>query len=190
MKTQSTLLMMLTIGLMSCNETQTTETVVEEVVMEQPEAEEAPTMNIDSVVMVIDAKRNTIEASLTEPVELSAESFRAKTKQKWQRLHFYTDNGQVVRIKSYPYEDVSPRTEEFYFDNGALILAVIEDDGSGEKGKPKEAIDKMYYFHDGALISEHRLDDKEEFGVRESDGEELQAEAREYLSLFEASAKK
>lgn len=152
--------------------------------VEQVAGETEDKFNVDSAVTAIDNYRAEIEASLGEPVAVETTEMRAKVRQKWQAIHYYTNDGQVVRIKTYPHDSVSFRTEEFYLMDGELLLAVIEDNGTGEKGKAKEAIDKMYYFHDGEPIRELKNAKEKEFSVRESDGEELLQEAREYLEAF------
>lgn len=145
-----------------------------------------PALDIAATVAHIDELRTAIESNLGAPIEVSTAGLRAKTSQKWEKIHFYTgSNGEIVRIKTYPYA-TSKRTEEFYFDNGSLALAVIEDDGSGPKGKATDQMDKLYYFHSDEVIQEIRKNEEAEHGVRDSDGEELLAEAQEYLQLFEA----
>jgi hypothetical protein len=145
--------------------------------------EQAP-LNKDSLVKNLDQYRSVIESSVDTPIEISSSELRAKTKQKWQKLHFYALNGEVVRIKTYPYPETSDRTEEFYLKDNQLVLAVIEDHGNGERGKLKNEIDKLYYFSDGEVIQEHAHDIESEFSVRNSDGEELLSEVNEYLKIY------
>lgn len=156
-------------------ETKTTE--VEETI-------EVSVINTDSIVATIDSKRETIELNLATPVELSTATLREKIKQKWEKIHFYTVDGKVVRIKTYSYASISKRTEEFYFDNEMLILAVIEDDGSAPKGKKIEEMSKAYYFQNNEMIRELKSETKVENTVKDSDAEELLSEANEYLTLF------
>lgn len=139
-------------------------------------------VNADSVVAAVDLLRRTAEASTASGVEIPTDSLREKIRQKWSRIHFYSDNGQVVRIKTYPHESISKRTEEFYFENGQLVLAVIEDDGSASRGE--ESINKMYYYNNGKPVREVGSTSEGEYTIKESDAEELLQEAREYLDII------
>lgn len=146
----------------------------------------APAIDVAAHVKKADALRASIEGTLdaAEKVTLATEGLRSQIAQKWSMIHFYETDGKVTRIKTYPHEGVSNRTEEFYFDNGDLVMVVIEDDGSGDRGKEKESIDKIYYFHGGEMIEEAHNTEETEYGVRNSDGERLMQEAAEYLELM------
>lgn len=63
-------------------------------------------------------------------------------------------------------------------------MAVIEDNGSGERGKVAETIDKMYYFHNEEVILEKSNELEKEYSIRNSDAEELLKEVNEYLEIF------
>ncbi|HPF10559.1 MAG TPA: hypothetical protein PKW08_01540 [Flavobacteriaceae bacterium] len=143
-------------------------------------------INTDSVVHVINGLREGLEmkASGMDKVEIPTDSLREKIKQKWSKFDFYVNNNQVVRIKAYPHEGISKRTEEFYFNNGQLVLAVIEDDGSAPAGEEADTLDKMYYYHEGEVIKELKSSIEAEYSIKESDAEELMEEAKEYLSIF------
>ena len=144
-------------------------------------------VNVDSLVQAIDATRARIEALELAPVEMATAELRSKLKQKWSNIHFYVENDKLVKVKTYPYAEVSKRTEEFYVNDGELVLVVIEDDGSGEKGKTKDQLDKLYYFNNAELIKELKSNSEIEFNEKYSDAEELQAEFKEYLELYNAS---
>lgn len=159
----------------------------EEEVEEEAKEEE---IDVDQLVSAIDEKRAEIEAMEIAPVEVLTETGREKVNQKWSKIHYYTEDGKTLKIKTYPHEGVSKRTEEFYMDNGELILVVIEDDGSGEKGKSKESIDKMYYFNNGTVIQELKGNVENEYSVKDGDAEELIAEFKEYMELYNESIKK
>lgn len=159
------------------------ELIVEEKIIEVEE--EKPTLNIDELVKSIDEERASIESQLGEPMEISTSELKEKIKQKWSKIEFYTIDDKVSRIKTYPYPGISKRTEEFYLKDRALILAVIEDNGSGDRGKSKEEIDKMYYFHDNELIYEMNELTEKEYSIRESDAEELFSEVSEYLNIYD-----
>lgn len=173
--------------IVSCGETQeknVTETETAEVVEAEMAEEVAPALNVDSMVKVISATRLSIEGAVTEPVVVSTADLRAKVKQKWDKIHFYMMNDEVVKIKTYPYASISNRTEEFYLENGQVVLAVIEDDGSGEKGKAIEEIDKLYYFNNNELIKEVRGEKEAEYAIKNSEAEELLSEVTEYLEIL------
>jgi uncharacterized protein YcfL len=141
-------------------------------------------LNNDSIVESINQERKQIETNISEPIIIETATLREKIKQKWQKIHFYIIDNQVVRIKTYPYNQISTRTEEFYLKNNELILAIIEDDGSVERKKGEELIDKMYYYHQGEIIKESKFKDEAEYGIRNSDAEELMQEVREYIDVF------
>ena len=145
--------------------------------------------NLDTTLLMntIDNKRLEIENQLDQidRIVVETDSLRAKIKQKWSRIHFYLIDGKVVRIKTYPYPEISERTEEFYFNEGDLILVTIEDNGLGKPGKEKGQIDKMFYFHQGFFLTEYSASKERNHGVIKFEGEELMQEAQEYLSLLD-----
>jgi hypothetical protein len=145
----------------------------------------APAVNNDSMVTVIDAERAKTEGNLKafQRKTLPTKDLRPQIKQKWSKLEFYSDNGKIVRIKTYPYEQISHRTEEFYFREGKLILAFIEDEGSGSRGKSEKRAGKTYYFFNDNVIKEDNPTGEKETSIRNSDGERLLQEAQEYLTL-------
>lgn len=183
------LLLLTVVALFSCNNQ--SEVVTEEAPAEteldntQAEVLEQP-LDTNLLVNTIDNKRLEIEAQLEqiEKVEIDTDSLRPKIAQKWDKVHYYLQDGKVVRIKTYPYEGISTRTEEFYFNDGELILVTIEDDGLGNPGKEKGMIDKMYYFHQGLFLTEYNSSKEREYGIKESESEELMQEAQEYLDIF------
>jgi hypothetical protein len=145
-----------------------------------------PKVNVDSVVKAIDMEREKIENNLpsSQKKSLPTTDLREQIKQKWSRIEFFSQNDQLVRIKTFPYEKVSQRTEEFYYQNGKLILAFIEDDGLQHIGKSEARTGKTYYFFEGAFINENNQTNEKETTVRSSDGERLLQESKEYLELF------
>lgn len=155
----------------------------EEPTAEAPAAND-PGFDVAAMTAGIDAMRAAIEENLDiyEKVEIGKDQFREKTRQKWEKIHIYLEDGNVVRIKSYPYADISKRTEEFYFDKGNLILAVIEDNGDETGGK--EEVDKLIYFHNGEAYSEVSKGDEQEMTTLKAEGEELYEETLEYLELL------
>lgn len=137
----------------------------------------------------IDRKREAIEALTVQPVEVSTASLREKVKQKWSKIHFYLQNNQVVRIKTYPYAQISKRTEEFYADSLGLMLVVTADRGGAEKNEPKAELDKLYYYQNGQFIGEQKNSSEKEFNLKNSDAEELLTEFQEYLDIYQQTKK-
>ena len=181
-----TLILSLIIGMIGCTQSEN-KTETNSIVTTNMEGEISPpatAMNIDSVVKSIDQRRKFVEENKGEPTTVSTAELREKIKQKWQKIHFYIIDGKVARIKTYPYEQISQRTEEFYLDNGKLVLAVIEDDGTGESGKEDQDIDKMFYFHDNEMIKGVRKGDEKEYGEKDLDARKLMEEANEYLDIY------
>lgn len=152
------------------------------------EAPKLSAASIDSLAGIIDQQRKEIESKDLKPIEVSTTGLRAKIRQKWSNIHFYEEQGQVVRIKTYPHDNISKRTEEFYAGASGLMLVVIEDDGSGAKGKD-EQVTKMYYYHQDAPLKEFNGEKETEYGIRSSDAEELMAEYREYLDIYKNAKK-
>ena len=152
--------------------------------------EEEVKADYSAEVASIDQSRESIEtaAESITPVEVSTNELREQIKQKWKKIHFYAKDGKVIRVKTYPYNEISKRTEEFYFENGQLILAVIEDDGDGAMhGREKAEMSKMYYYKDGKQIYEVNNTSEEETSIRHSDGERLLQEAEEYLEVYDTN---
>jgi hypothetical protein len=143
-------------------------------------------LDTNLLINTIDNKRVEIENQLdqVDRIVIETDSLRAKISQKWDRIHYYLIDGKVVRIKTYPHEGISTRTEEFYFNEGDLILVTIEDEGLGKRGKEKGVIDKMFYFYDGLFLTEYSTSKEREFKVKESESQELFQEAGEYLEIL------
>ncbi len=184
-------------GLTSCNnsskttDTATTDTVaVVETPITEPVVEEEMGMSAEQkqeMVTKIDAQKAEIETQIkgTKAKEVKTTDLREQLKQKWEKIHFYTNaEGQVIRVKTYPYEKISKRTEEFYFEGGNLMLAVIEDDGTGEAGKEKEKLSKLYYFNEGKFFHEINNTGETEEAMKISHAERLMEEANQYIQIY------
>jgi hypothetical protein len=115
---------------------------------------------------------------------LTTSNVREKIKQKWSKIRYDLVNDTVARIKTFPYEQISKRTEEFYFDKGQLVLVVIEDNGETPGGEPKKELDKLYYFKDGKMVEEVKNSNEKEYAIKNSEAVELLQEANEYIDLF------
>jgi hypothetical protein len=184
---QSLFLACLSLGIVACQEPVSTEAEANaEVQVENAQAMEESDNETDNLARVeeIKALQTQIEnwSKGQEAYTLSTDSLRPKLKQKWSQIHFYSENGMVKRIKTYPHAAVSDRTEEFYFENGALVLAVVEDHGNAEG--EAEVADKMYFYQAGEVIGEENSANEKEYAIKSSDAEELLQEANEYLDLM------
>lgn len=174
-----------TLGLTSCGGTKKQDTEKKD----SNQQKEVVSKEISMSVEKIDQFRTETEALSIKPIEVLSTNLREKTKQKWSKIHFYVNNDVVVKIKTYPYKEISKRTEEFYANKTGLLLAVIEDNGEGAKGKPKNEIDKLYYFNGDKLIKELTKGGEKEFNVRNSDAEELLVEFKEYMDIYTKTKK-
>jgi hypothetical protein len=137
----------------------------------------------------IDQLRSDIENSKTEAIEISTTNLREKIKQKWSKIHFYVENDVVVKIKTYPYSQISKRTEEFYASEEGLRLVVIEDNGDEPKGKSKNEIDRMYYFNNDMLIGELKKGEEQDYENNKSVSERLISEFQDYMTIYEENKK-
>jgi hypothetical protein len=153
----------------------------------------APALDTAQITGSIDAyRKQTEEASAkTEPFTLETKELREKIKQKWSKLHYYEGANGISRIRTYPYEQISKRTEEFYFMSGMLVLAIVQDQGGseGKPGEPAEAINKMYYYNNGLPLTEVNTSSEKEYTIKSSEAEELLQEAMEYLDLYKEKKK-
>ncbi|MGY6561919.1 MAG: hypothetical protein ACXITV_07420 [Luteibaculaceae bacterium] len=134
---------------------------------------------LDATVLTIDEYRKSVENAQIEPVELTTESMSAEVKEKWSKIHFYADNGDLVKIKTYPHEG-SEKTEEFYFQDGKLVTAVIESNGAGTKGKDKSALDQVLYFSEGSLIANFIFGEASSIEEGKEKADKILGEAAEY----------
>lgn len=161
-------------------ETTVTETVVETETQMSDEQKQEIVQKIDAQKVEIETQIKTLKAK-----EVKTTDLREQLKQKWEKIHFYVNEaGQIIRIKTYPYDKISKRTEEFYFQDGKLMLAVIEDDGTGEAGKDKEKLSKLYYFNEEKSFHQINNTSETEYSIKESDAERLMEEANEYVKLY------
>lgn len=188
-KTTSLLAIALITIFIGCGEPQKQRDTIATETATEADTKAEPTIDVEAVATAIDQKRNEIETSLGEPTIVPTDALKEKIKQKWQKIHFYTADDQVVRIKTYPYPTISTRTEEFYLENGKLILSVVEDNGEGDRGKSAGQLDKMYYFQDNEIVKEVRGERESEYSVKDGDAEELLAELKEYLDIYANSTK-
>lgn len=177
-------LMVVTIAFFSCNTNEN-----KEAKNEAQQEISSNSANNETSVENIDKIRTEIESLQNKPIELTTYNLREKIKQKWMKIHFYIENDVVVKVKTYPYPEISKRTEEFYANKDGLLLVIIEDNGDSEKGKDKNQIDKMYYFNNNKLIKEISKEKDSEYTIKESDAEELLSEFNEYLDIYKTTKK-
>lgn len=161
----------------------------EEVPAEEPKTEdtvikEEKTDHTQSIAK-IDGYRDVIENKIEEleKKEISLENSRAQVKQKWAAMHAYMMDDNIVRIKMYPHENISKRSEEFYYMDGELVLVFIEDEGSNKKGKDDSRMGKTYWFHNGELINEENKTGEQELTTQDADSERLLQEAKEFYEI-------
>lgn len=157
--------------------------------VESAPADDPPALDVPAIVATIDSQRAHIEAVVSkgiEPITITTDELREKISQKWSKLHVYVKDGAVIRIKSYPHESISQRTEEFYYEDEQLILAVVEDKGmaSDERGREKGQIDKLFYYMGGDHIYTVFQNEEKEETSNPSEKLELQDEAKEYLEIY------
>lgn len=91
-----------TILFSSCNQTKETKKEEVDTVITKQETTKEPEVDREALVLSIDTKRTEIEAAADAPLEISTKDLREKVKQKWEKIHFYTYNDTIVRIKTYP----------------------------------------------------------------------------------------
>jgi len=100
-------------------------------------------------------------------------------------MAIYFENGKVIQIKTLSYPQISKRTEEFYFIDGKLALAFIEDKGLNAKESEEGAVGKIFWFKNDKLIHDtNKSNEKELNSEIEHDGAGLVIEATEYLSMI------
>lgn len=128
---------------------------------------------------------NTIDQLDQKSITLS--EARAELSHDWEKLDYYSDNENVVRIKTYPNEEKKARTEEFYFIDGELVFAMVEEEGVGKKGNEGETSGSAFYYDEGKLIvsrnapeADGEMMDEEMMEL----GTKLQEEAQMYLELI------
>lgn len=85
-------------------------------------------------------------------VALTPELLKGITEAAWEKLHAYTDQGAVKRIKLYPGAGAT-KVEEFYFRDGQLVYVSDEPTGS-------EQAREQYFFANGQLIAAIESDGK------------------------------
>ncbi len=147
-------------------------------------ATESTDQKSDQRVSKIDGTVTKVEGSMAKltrkEAALKADALVKATDEKWTKIHTYAEGENIERLKVY--SDDSQKTEEFYYDNGKLILVFIEPSGAGKKGHHANAKGTKYYFADKGLFAVmadgkvNPLDDK-----TRAMGEKLQRESTAFL---------
>lgn len=101
----------------------------------------------DAAVAAIEGRMAT--DLVRREIALEADALAGNSETVWSKMHVYSDAAGPVRIKLYPVAD-SEKTEEFYFQDGKLLLVVIEPQGSTESNDV-DAPGERWYFADGVL---------------------------------------
>lgn len=167
------------------------ENAADETTTPQPDPTPSPTtlqedkMNESEAVQYAMDYRARIENNLDRYTQttLPLTNAREQVAQKWTKMDVYRDGDDIVRIKTYPHEGISTRTEEFYFENGGLVLAFIEDEGTGATGKKEGRMGKTYIFSNSTFVTERNNTGEAEITDPETDAQRLLQEAKEYLEL-------
>lgn len=104
----------------------------------------------------IDAQVRKVEQSLPtltrHEVMLKPRSLAAVTDARWTRLHAYAKGDMVERLKVYPPAG-SSKTEEFYYNDGKLIMVFQEPNGAAHEGHNADAQGTRYYFNANGLFA-------------------------------------
>ena len=60
-------------------------------------------------------------------IDLARSAANASIKQEWAKMDVYSDSTGIRKIKVYPYQGISQRSEEFYYNNGKITRKYISD---------------------------------------------------------------
>ena len=156
---------------------------------QEPDIDTTSEANAMQIRSEIEEYRERIENTIDQldRQTLNLTEARTEISQDWEKLDYYSDDDNVVRIKTYPHEDKKAKTEEFYFIDGELVFALVEEEGAGKKGSEGEAYGGAFYYDNGELIvsmnvpennTEMMDEDMMELGTK------LQEEAQMYLELI------
>lgn len=83
---------------------------------------------------------------------ISNDSLKDATDEKWSKMHTYYDGEKLKRIKVYSPEG-EKKTEEFYFYDDKAVFTFIENEGAGKKGDSLEAKGDKFYFGSEGLFA-------------------------------------
>ena len=148
------------------------------------EEQQAEDLNFITEVNLLVDKIEATKEKMQRIEILSKDLNSDQIKQKWSKIHFYLEKGKVCRIKTYPHEENSKQTDEFYFDNDQLVFAILQDNGDQATGKQELNFGRMYYFKDDELVKEVIHSEKKDNELKSSESKRLLEEANEYLELL------
>lgn len=104
----------------------------------------------------IDTQVRSIEQALPDltrhEVMLQPGDLAGITEAGWSKLHTYSRDAKVERLKVYAPAG-QPKTEEFYYRDGQLIMVFHEPNGAGHEGHNPNAVGKRYYFNAQGLFA-------------------------------------
>jgi hypothetical protein len=129
--------------------------------------------------------------SLTKQELLLSGSIASESiKQDWMKMDIYKDSsGAIRRLKLYPHQGVSERSEEYYFDNEKLFFVYISDHGVTTEDRDEGKPGKEFHFSGDRLVKyDDRSGDKELDADQERKMYEasLPVKAKEYLEIARA----
>jgi hypothetical protein len=148
------------------------------------EEQEAEDLNCITEINLLVDKIEAAKEKMQRIEILSKDLNSGQIRQKWSKVHFYLEKGKVCRIKTYPHEENSKLTDEFYFDNDQLVFAILQDNGDQATGNQELNFGRMYYFKDDELVKEVIHSEKKDHELKSAESKRLLKEANEYLELL------
>jgi hypothetical protein len=135
---------------------------------------------------VRDVEKNVSSFKRNEE-KLAPGELKEVTDKEWSKIHTYTDGDQLKRMKLYP-SDGSQRTEEFYYKDGNLVFAFLEENGLGKENHDANAKGDKYYFQDRKLIAAIGADGQP-MNVNGSEAKRMEEKILKESRAFRAAAK-
>ena len=122
-------------------------------------------------------------------IDLRKSAANESIKQEWAKMDVYSDSTGIRKIKLYPHQSISQRSEEFYYNNGKMFFTFISDSGLNNENKDENLPGKEFHFMGEKLLKyDDKSGDKENNGAEEKKMYELRLaiEAEELYKLAEA----
>ena len=119
-------------------------------------------------------------------IDLKKSAANASIKQEWSKMNVYSDSTGIRKIKLYPYQGISQRSEEFYYNNGKMFFTFISDSGLNNENKDENLPGKEFHFMGEKLLKyDDKSGDKENNAAEEKKMYELRLtiEAEELYTL-------
>ena len=124
------------------------------------------TLDVSNRVATLDRYRRAIEQRLPgadraapgtvltqKSVTLPPNAFADVTDEQWATMETFYDGSELKRLRLLPPAGVRTKTEEFYFNNGNLIFAYHEPNGSTKADQHAEFGGDAFYFGRDGLIA-------------------------------------